>query len=165
MSENIFSEPTGSGCDPSRILRGDAANVSGEALVARLALMTQLEASLRRSRASLLALDLEGIRLGTSEQIQLARSLAALSQPSRENAPASEAEGERGKNSGPAHACRAGAQVILDLVRMHAALLRRAQSKLRVLANMLAGPSATYGPFTARTFETPRKRMGQSNCA
>ncbi|MGA7216977.1 MAG: hypothetical protein WBX38_01600 [Candidatus Sulfotelmatobacter sp.] len=163
MSENIFSEPTASDCDP--ILRGDAANVSGEALVARLGLMTQLEASLRCSRASLLALDLEGIRLGTSEQIQLARSLAALSRPSRGNAPASEGESERAKNSGLLLACRASAQNILELVRVHAALLRRAQSKLRVLANMLAGPSATYGPFTARTFETPRKRMGQSNCA
>jgi hypothetical protein len=36
---------------------------------------------------------------------------------------------------------------IIEAVRLQAALLSRARGKLRVLANMLRGPSALYGPL------------------
>lgn len=38
----------------------------------------------------------------------------------------------------------------MGAVRLQAALLARAQGKLRVLANMLAGTSADYGQLLAR---------------
>ena len=53
---------------------------------------------------------------------------------------------------------------ILEAARVQAALLARAQSKLRVLANMLAGPSIIYGPLPGQGSGRDvlgRKRSGE----
>ena len=110
----------------------------------RLALMGELEASLHASRKALLALNLTGIELGTREQVGLLRKLEAALQrsmvpPGRQNAYAPELEDET----------RRCGHRILQAARLQAALLARARAKLRVVANMLAGQSVTYGPLVA----------------
>ncbi len=128
---------------------------------ADLALLTQLEASLQRSREALLAMDLSGIERGTFEQATLAREVAA-SLRTRVPLPASGSLLRQKARPGPAFcetALDAGleegrlqgelfrsAHRILQASRLQAALLARARGKLRVLANVLAGPSALYGP-------------------
>ena len=126
-----------------------------ERLRTRLILMGELEASLQASLKALLALDLANIENETRHQIGLIREFDAQLQASR-------AAAAREKSAEPG-SC--GAQVavpeleetlvrsqkrILDALRLQAALLARARCKLRVLANMLAGPSGPYGPLLAR---------------
>jgi len=104
----------------------------------QLGLMAELEASLDASRKALLALDLAGIELGTREQIGLLRNLEAVRQRSRLACPA-ELE----------HETRRCGHRILQAALLQSALLARARAKLRVVANMLAGQSVTYGPLVA----------------
>jgi hypothetical protein len=126
-----------------------------ELLRARLVLMRQLEASLQGSRKALLALDLPQIECGTGDQIGLILEFGALLRRSKACAaadrsveprapglrtPPPELEEELGRSQNR----------ILDALRLQAALLARAQCKLRVLGNMLAGPTAPYGPLPAR---------------
>jgi hypothetical protein len=132
-----------------------------------LRLMRELEASLDASRKVLLALDLAGIERETREQVELTRKLEAVLQPGA----ARPVHGTGPAHcAGPAHGRRPAEEAlfwsadspeleeefrrcysrILEATRLQAALLARAQSKLRVLANMLAGRSINYGPLVAR---------------
>lgn len=123
-----------------------AATSADETGVAPLVLMAELEASLQGSHKALLALDLAGIEYRTKEQIGLLRKFNAFG-------------GHTADGAGPALAVREPALAeelrrsgtrVLQAARLQSALLARARSKLRVLANMLAGPSVAYGPFMAR---------------
>jgi hypothetical protein len=126
-----------------------------ELLRARQVLMAKLEASLQGSRKALLALDLPQIECETGDQIGLilefgallrrCKACAAADRSAEPRAPGLrtpflelEEELERSQNR------------ILDALRLQAALLTRTQRKLRVLANMLAGPTVSYGPLLAR---------------
>lgn len=113
-----------------------AEDATVDPLADRLALTRQIEASLHFRRKALLALDLMGIEAGTREQIFLAQALAGAMQ-----------------RCGPACGSPAPDRVaalrecqkrIRDEARLQAALLSRAQSKIRMLANVLAGPSVDY---------------------
>lgn len=110
-----------------------------------LELMGELEASLDGSRKALLALDLAGIEMRTREQVGLLRRLEAVRQRSMlADPPAQRDETKRCGNR------------ILQAARLQAALLARARAKLRVVANMLAGQSVTYGPLVAISTAPPR---------
>ncbi len=125
-------------------------------LWARVALMSELEASLRGGRKALLALDLPGIEHGTNEQAGLIREFEALLRrdtpaPARESQSGEEAKA--GLIAGSAELeeeLRRSVCRILEAARLQTALLARAQCKLRVLANVLAGPSVIYGPLLGR---------------
>jgi len=127
-----------SGSTPS----ADAGTRADESALARLAWMGKLEASLVGSHKALLALDLAGIEQRTVEQIGLIREFAAMRRP-RE--PEDEALDRALRTPTLEKELRRSGTRILDAVRVQAALLARAQSKLRVLANLLAGPSVDYG--------------------
>lgn len=123
-----------------------AAEVGGdESALARLAWMVELEASLRGSRKALMALDLAGIECRTSEQIGLIRKFDALRRLPVDDG----ASGLAVRAPELARELQSSGTRILEAARLQAALLARARSKLRILANMLAGPSVTYGPFLA----------------
>lgn len=112
----------------------------------RLQLLQELEASLSGSRQALLALDLAGIEQGTREQVGLVRELQSfpdmqMPQPGAET-PSSPRE--------TVEEVRRCEQSVLQAVRVQAALLARAQRKLLILANMLAGPSLDYGCLFAK---------------
>jgi hypothetical protein len=103
-------------------------------------LLRQLEASLQGSRRALLALDLAGLERGTREQAGLVGQFEPLRRRHKgyrtivEPPNPSELQAELQRC---AHRVR-------EATRLQAALLARAQAKLRVLGNMLAGPSASY---------------------
>jgi len=136
-----------------RVTAANAGELANESVRARLSRMGELEASLEGSRRALLALDLGGIEGGTREQVVLIREFEAL-----RRRPAEEA----GTLALHAHApeleqeLRRSAKRILEAARLQAALLSRARCKLRVLANMLAGPSVDYGRLLARKGAGPR---------
>lgn len=119
-----------------------------ELLRTRLMLMGELEASLELSRKALLELDLLKIESETQRQASWIQKFHALMQPAvvpmersavpnalRGFLPFAEAEQE----------CKRSQARIFDALRLQAALLARARAKLRVLGNMLAGPTAPYG--------------------
>jgi hypothetical protein len=116
--------------------------------------MAELEASLLCSRKALLALDLAAIERQTDEQTDLVRRFEKLLGDGM-LAPASQVKKVKQETLSTANFCapsfgeevRHNARRIAEAARLQAALLTRAQHKLRVLANMLAGPSVTYGPF------------------
>jgi hypothetical protein len=119
------------------------------ALRSRLVLQRALEASLARSRAALLALDLGGLATQTREQRLLSQELVALNASSEriERTP-------RGPGTDPGHLrsqtleqLRASALRIQSAIRLQLALLARSQHKLQVMANMLAETGALYGPL------------------
>jgi hypothetical protein len=97
------------------------------------AILLALESSLAESRKALLNLDLAAIELASGEQRRLIREL--------ESHPPSAAF----PSFSPAE-LRQSAHRILESVRLHAALLVRLRSKLRVLANARSGSAAAYGP-------------------
>src|SRR5271167_1530878 len=115
-----------------RIPPANAEARADEPVLACVAWMGELEASLEGSRKALLALDLAGIERWTSEQLGLIRKLEAMRWPQREDEPggfgvlAPELEQE----------LRRSGNRILGAARLQASLLARAQSKLRILANM-----------------------------
>jgi hypothetical protein len=124
----------------------------------RLKLLRELEASLRGSRQALLALDLAGIEQGTREQVGLVRELQRFPEPlMKMPGPGlrNETQGT-GASERPAWSREMAAEVrhseqaVLQAARVQAALLARAQRKLRILANMLAGPSLNYGRLFAK---------------
>ena len=91
-------------------------------------------------------LDLPGIEQHTSEQTRLHRELEILwsqNGPSQDSALASDS-----KPFEPAWVAELGpAQLrVLQLGRVQAALLVRAQRRLRMLSHLLAGPGAGYAP-------------------
>jgi hypothetical protein len=103
-----------------------------------LMLLGQLEASLEGSRKALLARDLAGIEAGTREQRALAGKIEAVT-----------GKGIVALGSGLElkREVRESAKRVRAAARLQAALLVRARRQLRVLANVLAGPSANYGPI------------------
>jgi len=110
------------------------------ALQDRLELMRQLEASLCRSHQALAALDLAGIRQGTRDQWSLCRSLGLRIRQVK-------AVGSRctGDDTETLRELRRSEWKVLEAARLQAALLKRAQRKLVVMANMLAGAERNYG--------------------
>ncbi len=116
---------------------------------ALMGILRELEASLLGSQIAVVRLDLEGIERGTREQIELVAKLAAL--------PQRVAAAQKNFLSSPVREC--GLET-LQAARVQAALLARVRSKLRVLGNMLAGPSSTYGPFGGANREPARVGMG-----
>ncbi len=118
---------------------------SAESATVRIRLLGALEASLLRSQKALLRLDLEGIHRGTREQVGLVAELAAI--PMRcAGEPTDVLAGE----------IRQGEVRTLQAARVQAALLARGRAKLRMLANMLAGPGVNYGPFPGRDWKPAR---------
>jgi hypothetical protein len=149
----------------SPIPPADAAAQPDAGVLALLAGMRELQASLEGSRKAILTLDLAAIERGTSEQtglIILIRELDALRRYAAEpRAPILPATSPEQKSE----LRRSGAR-ILEAARLQVALLARAQGKLRVLANMLAGPSVDYGRlFGAGVLrvERPGSRMTFEN--
>jgi hypothetical protein len=138
----------------------------------RLEVMPALEASLSRSRDALLAMNLGGIERGTREQLGFIRELTAArlqgvaSPPGGVRQPREDEESAR-----PVHAAELMEELlerenrIRKAARLQAALLARARYKLRVLGNMLAGLSITYGPQGVRNRALPfaAKRHGESD--
>jgi hypothetical protein len=117
---------------------------SRNALQDRLELMRQLEASLCKSHQALAALDLAGIRQGTRDQWSLCRSLGL------EMRQVKAAEGRHlGDDTETSRELRRSEWKVLEAARLQAALLKRAQRKLAVIANMLAGAERNYGPPVA----------------
>jgi hypothetical protein len=94
----------------------------------RLALLADLESSLRSTEQAILARDVAGLERATDEQANLHRRLVLL----------------------PVHGSPFSAAVmeaqrrVLQLGQVESALLERAQQRLRMLANWLAGPEAEY---------------------
>jgi hypothetical protein len=119
----------------------------------RARLMAELEASLLCSRKALLAMDLAGIERQTGEQRALIRKFEKLLVEGRLAQP-SQLQSEKDTRSaahlwspGLEEKVRRKANQMAEATRLQAALLTRAQCKLRILANMLAGSSVIYGPF------------------
>jgi len=100
--------------------------------------MRRLHQSLCRSHRALIALDLAAVEQGTREQLALCRELAAAIQKSRSAAYALDREASEELTGVEWDVWRA--------LKVQAALLSRAQRKLIVLANMLAGTSRSYEP-------------------
>jgi hypothetical protein len=119
--------------------------------------MRDLEASLDGSRKALLALDVAGIERGTSEQVSLLREFDAIRGPTREDG----AAGVAAHTPELERELRRSGMRIVEVAGLQTALLARARSKLRVLANMLAGPSVDYGQLLVRRGEEPRSWDGK----
>jgi hypothetical protein len=137
-------------------------------MAARIGLMAAMEASLQISRKAVLALDLAQIERQTDEQADLVRRLAELLRP---GALAETCDSDAFDEARPAafvsksrledeRELRRKADRIMEPARLQAALLARAQRKLRVLAALLAGPVLTYGPFEGREAAATRHRSG-----
>lgn len=124
-----------------------------------LALMRELEDSLRSSQTALLARDAAGTERCTREQVRLWQLLKALTG----NPTSSATIPDRGEYRSeippcpPELACqlRAAALRVQHLARVQLALLRRSHQFLNVLANWMADPETPYlrpqttggGPF------------------
>jgi hypothetical protein len=105
----------------------------------RVELLQQLEASLIRSHRALIALDLAAIGQGTREQRTLCRNLAAEIRQSN-----TARDGRAAENPELAREQRCWERRVLEASRLQAALLKRAQRKLVVIGNMLAGAERNY---------------------
>ncbi|MGA9543177.1 MAG: hypothetical protein WBQ85_06400 [Candidatus Sulfotelmatobacter sp.] len=140
-----------------------------------LTLVRDLEASLHASRNALLALDLAGIERETREQVRsirkledvLARSMAPRARGmTKERAlvrSGNSPEPEPEPQPEPQEELRRSCHRVLEAARLQAALLARARTKLRVMANMLAGQSVNYGPLVAGNGVPSRARVRNSN--
>jgi hypothetical protein len=124
-----------------------------EAMRTSLALLTQMETSLKTSQQALMARDLDGIEQGIRKQTDLQNALALLwsgdGHP-REATPAL----TRGPTREDTRELRAAAARVLHVGRVQVLLLRRAQRSLTTVANLLAGPQASYDP-SCRTLFVP----------
>jgi hypothetical protein len=116
-----------------------------------VSLLRRLQASLGRSSRALVALDLAGIEGETREQRELVRALAVRAKPLHwKNEPEIENDSAQAteRRLQMARELRQSEAQVRQALRLQAALLRRSQHKLRVMANMLADPAANYGaPF------------------
>lgn len=111
--------------------------------------MASLETTLEAGRRALLALDLAGMTKAHEEQLSLARLLPTLLNHARlanqAAAPAAcDSSSATFDGSEQAQEFWRAQKRIFEALRLQAALLTRSQSKLRVIANMLAHPSANY---------------------
>lgn len=114
-----------------------------------MALLHELEESLKASQRALLALDVEATESCTREQVRLRRGLEALLEDPDSTATISLREKvglDLNQTSPSLYELRAAGNRIQHLARVQAALLRRSQQFLCVLANCVAGPGAGYGP-------------------
>lgn len=114
-----------------------------------LGLMRDLEASLARSRRALVALDLAAIEAGTQEQRCLSQKLGG-ERPRGLSPQGIDPRGIDSREIDPEVRTPEMVQIenaVMQALRLHAALLSRAQRKLDVLRNTLAGPVWNYGPF------------------
>lgn len=103
-----------------------------DALLRRLALMHELQASLAQSRQAVVALNLPAMDQGTREQWRLSRKLQAEIQ-GQAHLPERTQELVRSEYG------------VMQALRLQAALLAKAQRKLQVLRNTLAGSATNYG--------------------
>lgn len=139
-------------------LSASSGQKSHEHARARLALMGELHASLSGSCKALLTLDLAGITRGTEEQVGLSLQLADMAQENRWIVE---------DNAGIKEELKQSQHRVLQALRLQSAILGRARSKLRVLANSMAGPSVNYSPPPARSrarlqlHTSERKRSGE----
>jgi hypothetical protein len=133
-----------------------------------LAILAKLDVSVVGSQKALLALDPEAIERRTREQIALTNELASSLDAA--NLPAN-AKAGFSNQAFPGAACglqkelRNRAMRVRDAARLQLALLARAQRKLRVIANVLAGREAIYGnPLSPlhTVFSARSTRMGES---
>lgn len=113
-----------------------------------------------RSQRALLARDLEGMERGTNEQIRLQQVLAMLlaSAQAADGGPGDRGRGSSQFISGQAISSEpkrgfdpdatliAAAHRVLHLGRVQAALLTRAQLRLKWISYLAAGPQTTYEP-------------------
>ena len=153
-----------------RIPSANSQQWAGELLRARLVLMRELEASLHCSRKALLALDLVAMESATGQQITLIREFDALLRQTTasiafDRSAAPSASGLPGELWEVNEELRGSQNRIMGALRLQAALLTRAQCKLRVLANMLAGPTVPYGPLLGRDSGTVRLNWKQGERA
>jgi len=133
------------------VVPANADEPADESGLALLAWMEELEASLIGSYKALLALDLAAIERGTREQVGLVGKFQTARRQS----------GGPFRLPGPpglGRELRRSGKKVLAAARLQSALLARAQTKLRVLANMLAGPSVDYGPLLARRMDKTQAR-------
>jgi hypothetical protein len=157
---------------PAAQFSSEACSMVVEPLIPeRLKVLRELETSLNGSRRALLALDLAGIEQGTREQIGLVRELRRFPERAvkvkmirrgREKLSGLEVEAQEtgGNETVPwpreaAEEIRRSELAVLQAARVQAALLARAQRKLRILANMLAGPTLNYGSLFAKPTYAP----------
>jgi hypothetical protein len=113
--------------EPREVALAEPANLEARAI----RLLGELEASLRTAQQALLSHDLAGLQLATEEQSKLRCSLADLwcrQTPGAAWEPALVSAQAR----------------VLHLARVQAALLARAQRRVRMLANLRAGSDAPY---------------------
>lgn len=116
----------------------------------RLALMQELQVSLSRGSRALVALDLTGMERETGAQVKIlsAWQRAASEAGNLNHVSASLAGRLSGRAIELAAELGRSGNFVQQALRLHAALLRRSQHKLRVMANMLADPAANYdAPF------------------
>src|ERR1700722_11271022 len=113
-----------------------------------MALLHELEESLKASQRALLALDVAATERCTREQVRLRRGLEALLRNPDSTATISLREKVRPElNLSPQlYELRAAGKRVQHLARVQTALLRHSQQFLCVLANCVAGPGVGYGP-------------------
>jgi hypothetical protein len=133
-----------------------------------LILIGELEASLHASRKALLALDLAGIERETREQVRSIRNLEdvlarSMAPRVRGSCMTKERAVRSGNSPEPEEELRRSCQRVLEATRLQAALLARARTKLRVMANMLAGQSVNYGPLVAGSSMRSRSPVWNSD--
>ncbi len=119
----------------------------------RAALLLQLEKSFESSQAALLARDLNSIRELTEEQSSLLRSMTVCKPASDEDSQSQDLQNQDSQ---------ATAIRILQLGRVHLAILRRAQQSLRVIANFLAGTQSIYEAHSGSFDRRAQQSRGSS---
>lgn len=123
---------------------------------AGLAILSELEHSLRRSHKALVTLDGAAVERLTEEQSRLSRALAIFFPPGTPHRD----EGRSRKPPAPSWQPQfyAVAARVAQLARVQAVLLRRAHSLRTVLSNFRADPGEVYGPAI---FQTGSRRRAQ----
>jgi hypothetical protein len=130
-----------------------AASVESDHLQSQLALLTDIENGLRSMQSALRSRNIEGLRQATS---RIARCHAELKMVLRF------------AGSGPARNSTSGARMreaqwrVLQLGRVQAALLARAQRSLTAVTNALTGGEASYRPPIPMPL--PDRRAGDHRC-
>jgi hypothetical protein len=143
------------------ILSESAVDRADAAARGRLALMRALQSSLCAGHTALVELNLQGIERGTHEQVVLSRKLAedfrqGSASPAGPRSGQYRSAGCAGCTPRLAEELRQSEREVRQGLRLQAALLARAQSKLRVLANMMADPGVNYGPLLEQRSFEPR---------
>lgn len=152
-----------------------ATNQVSESVAVFLLLLRELEASLQRSIRAIVLMDVAVLEAETRQQLGLSRAISVATPrgaysrllngttesmkwgltemgltkirlTKMELAESELLESELHESEWRAEVWQSRGRII-EAVRLQAALLSRARGKLRVLANMLRGPSALYGPL------------------